>query len=259
MTAALNEIYQELESEITERVSAEQANKSKTDFLARMSHEFRTPLNAILGFTELLMIELERKIDTEQYEQLEHVYTSGQHLLELVKELLDLGSIEAGKVSISIGAVEVNSVIIDSLHLVEADASRRDIKFEYNQESHKLLLAEADPSRLKQIFINLLSNAVKYNKTGGKVIIEIIAYEDMVKFSVRDEGNGLSRDQQDKVFSPFERVGNVDEAIEGTGIGLTIARHFVELMGGEMGINSTVGEGSEFWFTLPVYKETKHA
>lgn len=259
MTAALNELYQELESEITERVSAEQASKSKTDFLSRMSHEFRTPLNAILGFTELLLIDLEGKLAADQQEQLRYVYEAGMHLLQLVNELLDLESIEAGKIYISSEAVEVNSVINDALHLVETAASRREIKFEYNKEGRGQMFAEADPSRLKQVFINLLSNAVKYNKTGGKVIIDIIAYDDMYKFSVMDEGGGMTQDQLKKVFDPFVRVGNIDEAIEGTGIGLTITKRFVELMGGEMGVNSSIGAGSEFWFTLPIYKETKHA
>ena len=217
------------------------------------------PLNAILGFTELLKMELEGKTDAENLEHLQYVYSAGQHLLTLVNELLDMGSIESGKVALSIEAVEVNSLISEALHFVETSAFRKDITFEYAREVHGVVIAEADPSRLKQIFINLLSNAVKYNKAKGKVGIDISVHADKYKFSVSDEGEGLTQDQQMKAFNPFERVGNVDEAIEGTGIGLTITRRLVELMGGEMGINSIPGEGAEFWFTLPVFKETKHA
>ncbi|MCK4950809.1 MAG: HAMP domain-containing protein [Gammaproteobacteria bacterium] len=264
MTTALKDLYQDLtdsyeqlESEINERNQAVYSNKAKSEFLSRMSHELRTPLNAILGFTELIMLDTDNRLESEQKEQLAYVYNAGEHLLSLVNELLDLESIESGKLYVSSEAVEVNSIIEAVLPLIKPAASAQNIKLTFKQEGQESLIVNADPARLKQVLINLMSNAVKFNRPNGEITIDITpASNHMYKFSIIDTGSGLTQEEQKQLFIPFNRVGKDVNTVEGTGIGLTIIKRLVELMGGEVGVDSVAGEGSTFWFTLKILEES---
>jgi PAS domain S-box-containing protein len=231
---------------------AERANQAKSEFLSRMSHELRTPMNAILGFAQVLELE---KINPEQLDYVHEIRRAGDHLLELINELLDLSRIEAGKMAVVLQPVNVREATIDALQITQSLISARQIGFINKCDARATVLA--DPVRLKQILVNLLSNAAKYNRQGGRILLDCHRRDDEhLRLSITDTGPGIPPEKQAHLFKPFERLGAEFREVDGTGIGLALSRQLAELMGGTLGLNSTPGEGTTFWADLPVAPET---
>lgn len=227
---------------------AERANRAKSEFLSRMSHELRTPLNAILGFSQLLEMDAATPHDRESVSQIIH---AGSHLLELINEILDISRIEAGRVSIVPERVDAAELVEDCLALMAPLAQQRHIRIERPRERVSGAHVKADWQRLKQVLINLLSNAVKYNREHGTITVSFDSTgNDNLRIGIRDTGEGISPENITRLFTPFERL-HAHQGIEGSGLGLALAKRLVELMGGSIGIESKVGEGSLFWVELP--------
>ena len=228
---------------------ARSANQAKSEFLSSMSHELRTPLNAILGFSQLL--ETEENLTTDQLENVRDIIRAGNHLLELINEVLDLARIEAGKLDLSIERVPLGDLMQASLKLITPMAEQHGISLQFDDSCLTGHCVKADYTRTKQVLLNLLSNAVKYNREQGSVTVHCHKDDGALRIEVRDTGPGIPAHKLDKLFEAFNRLGAESSGIEGTGIGLLITRQLVEMMGGTMGVESTEGEGSRFWFALP--------
>lgn len=226
---------------------ADRANRAKSEFLSRMSHELRTPMNAILGFAQLLEFE---NLTPDQHESVSHIIRGGRHLLELINEVLDISRIEAGRLTLSIEPVELSELLRETIDLVRPLTADRDLRLNASHVCNCYVLA--DRQRLKQVLINLVSNAIKYNRIGGSVTILCKERSPMLRIEIIDTGNGIREDQISQLFKPFERLGAQHSTIEGTGLGLAVARRLVEAMQGAIGVESTVGEGSTFWIELPL-------
>lgn len=237
---------QELEAA---RADADRASLAKSIFLSNMSHELRSPLNAILGFAQLM--ELTTPAPTVvQKNNIDHILRAGWYLLDLVSEILDLSAIESGKLSLSLKPVSLPELLQESLTQVEALAQKKNIHLHFAQPA-ELLRVHADPARLKQVLHHLLSNAIQYNRVGGTV--EVTCHQEAfqrLRISVRDTGDGLSTQKIEHLFQPFNRLGRETSAEDGTGVGLALSKRLVELMGGTIGAQSSVGVGSVFWIEL---------
>lgn len=226
---------------------ADEASQAKSEFLSRMSHELRTPLNVILGFGQLLEMDTDKE-SREEY--LAHILAAGHHLLDLVNEALDLSRAESGRMAISVEPVELQATIIDAVQMIEPLAAERHISLT-TAFSEGACWAKADNQRLKQVFLNLLSNAIKYSSEGGSVVVSARRLAGgRIRADVIDTGPGIPPDKVDRLFAPFDRLGAEATQIEGTGLGLTIAKTLVEAMGGSIGVETTTGEGSTFWLEL---------
>jgi PAS domain S-box-containing protein len=232
------------------KAAAEKANLAKSDFLSSMSHELRSPLNAILGFAQLMESEVPQPT-IAQSESIGHILNAGWYLLDLINEILDLATVESGKVSMSLEPVSLNSVLLECQSMIEPLAQKRGVNMTF-PPADIAFSVRADRTRLKQILINLLSNAVKYNTEGGSVVLACFQPADgaRVRITVTDTGAGLSPEKVEQLFQPFNRLGQEANGEEGTGIGLVVSKRLVELMEGVIGVESTVGVGSVFWIEL---------
>jgi signal transduction histidine kinase/CheY-like chemotaxis protein len=247
-----NSVRKRVESELNEAmVVADKANRAKSEFLSSMSHELRTPLNAILGFAQLLETGSPSPTVTQK-RNIDQILKAGWYLLELINEILDLALIESGKLTLSNEPVSLAEVMVECRAMIESQARKRGLGMTFPQfEIARFIMA--DRTRVKQVLINLLFNAIKYNRPQGAVAVECKLVEpDSVRICVRDTGVGLAPEQLAQLFQPFNRLGKEASTEEGTGIGLVVTKRLVELMGGTIGADSVVGEGSVFWVEFPL-------
>ena len=243
---ALQLKYVELE---VARSTADKANQAKSEFLSSMSHELRSPLNAILGFAQLMDSGLPPPT-ASQKGSIEQILKAGWYLLELINEILDLALIESGKLSMSMEPVSLQEVLRDCQTMIEPQANQRGIQMRFPKFKAPCYI-QADRTRVKQVFVNLLTNAIKYNRSEGSLDVTFRpAGKTRMHVSVRDTGQGLSAKKLAQLFQPFNRLGQEESTEEGTGIGLVVSKRLVELMGGAIGAHSTVGVGSDFWIEL---------
>jgi PAS domain S-box-containing protein len=231
------------------KAAAEKANLAKSDFLSSMSHELRSPLNAILGFAQLINSDSPPPTPT-QTASIDQILHAGWYLLDLINEILDLAQIESGKLALSREPTSLAEVMLECQAMIEPQAQKRGIKMIFPQAG-VLHFVDADRTRLKQVLINLLSNAIKYNQANGSVVVDFaMSMPGRIRIRVKDTGAGLPPDMLLQLFQPFNRLGQERSTEEGTGIGLVMSKRLVELMGGLIGVESTVGSGSVFWFEL---------
>jgi GAF domain-containing protein len=232
----------------------EVASQHKSEFLANMSHELRTPLNAIIGFSEVLTERMFGELNEKQEEYLKDIYASGTHLLSLINDILDLSKIEAGRMELELTAFHLPQAIDNALTLVRERAGRRGIALAHTMDE-RLGEIRGDERKVKQVLLNLLSNAIKFTPEGGRVDVRAGMVDGMAEISVTDTGVGIAPEDQERVFEEFRQVGTAERKAEGTGLGLTLCRKFVELHGGRIWLKSELGAGSTFTFTLPARRE----
>jgi len=241
-------LFREIEQKSRE---LEAASRHKSEFLANMSHELRTPLNAVIGFSEVLTERMFGELNEKQDEYLKDIHASGQHLLSLINDILDLSKIEAGKMDLELSEFDLAMTIDNALMLVRERAARRSIALN-TAVDEQVGQVQADERKIRQVLLNLLSNAIKFTPEGGRIHVEARAVNESIEVSVTDTGVGIAPKDQEAVFEEFKQVGTADKKVEGTGLGLALSRKFIELHGGKIWVESQVGEGSTFTFTVPV-------
>jgi signal transduction histidine kinase len=216
-----------------------------------MSHELRTPLNAIIGFSEVLADRMFGELNEKQEEYSKDIHASGQHLLSLINDILDLSKIEAGRMELELTEFDLPAALDNALMLIRERAGRRSIAL-HTEIDTRLGQIQADERKVRQVVLNLLSNAIKFTPEGGRIEVGATPKDGFVEIAVSDTGIGIAPEDQEKVFEEFRQVGTAAKKIEGTGLGLTLCRKFVELHGGKIWVKSQLGEGSTFTFTIPV-------
>lgn len=240
----------------TAKAAAEKANLAKSDFLSSMSHELRSPLNAILGFAQLMESDSPLPTPTQKA-SIDQILHAGWFLLELINDILDLAVIESGRLSLSLEALSLREILIECQTMIEPQAQKRGISMTFPTFTEPCYV-KADRTRLKQVLINLLSNAIKYNQTNGTVKVDCTqSRTGCMRISVKDTGVGLTQEMLAQLFQAFNRLGKEATGEEGTGIGLVVSKRLVELMQGQIGVESTVVTGSVFWIEL-VHDTTHH-
>ena len=245
-----NSVRKQVELELHNAMAAaEKANLAKSDFLSSMSHELRTPLSAVLGFAQLMESGSPPPTVTQK-RSIDQILKAGWYLLDLINEILDLALIESGKLSLSLEPIALADVMRECQAMIEPQAQQRGIRVAFSPLEVQYFV-QADRTRLKQILINLLSNAIKYNTVGGAVVVDcVVTASGRIRICVKDTGEGLTPENVAQLFQPFNRLGQEANVEEGTGIGLVVAKRLVEWMGGSIGVESTVGKGSVFWFEM---------
>ena len=230
----------------------EAANRHKSEFLANMSHELRTPLTAIIGFSEVLSDKIFGELNEKQDDYIGDIVSSGRHLLSLINDILDLSKVEAGRMELDVTSFDLPTAIENALILIRERATRHGIKVEHKIDE-RLGEVVGDERKFKQILLNLLSNAVKFTPEGGSIGVTAVLTKEAVEVAVSDTGIGIAPENQETIFEEFRQVGtDASKKREGTGLGLTLTRKFVELHGGTIRVESAVGKGSTFTFTLPL-------
>ena len=263
--SALRRANEELEARVARRTAqimetnaqlvaakreADRANQAKSEFLSRLSHELRTPLNAILGFGQILA---RQTLPPLQQESIQYILDGGQHLLTLINEILDIARVEAGHITLSPEPVALDAIVSESCALIRPLAAEHRIQLDANDDSLKRYAMLADRQRLKQVLINLLSNAIKYNRPDGKVRVTCFPRtEDRLCLAIQDTGSGITPEEQQRLFTPFERLNAAHSGIEGTGLGLVVARRLIEAMSGALTLESIPDEGTTFFIDLPM-------
>jgi signal transduction histidine kinase/ActR/RegA family two-component response regulator len=234
------------------QTQTEAASQAKSEFLGSMSHELRTPLNAILGFAQLINLESDENQEINDFSQ--EIERAGSHLLSLVNDLIDLSRIESGKLEITLEPILLSNLEKDCLSLIAPLAEKFQIHLS-SQSAFNDIIILADALRLRQIIINFLSNGIKYNKPNGSVSLQTIIMGNSVRIQVADTGVGIAEDKQNRIFNAFDRLGAECGTIEGTGIGLVIAKRLIEAMNGSIGFSSISNQGSRFWVDFPIYQQ----
>jgi PAS domain S-box-containing protein len=256
----LQQAYNELEKRIKERTHelnlakelAEHHNQTKSEFLSRMSHELRTPMNAILGFAQIMNESRKDPLSDSHKSRIGQILKAGNHLLELINEVLDLARVEAGKITVSLEPINIAELMIDVLSVIRPMAEKFNIDLIDKITEQNSVHIFADKTRLKQVLLNLLSNGIKYNRKEGSVTLTLEKQQDgILNILVTDTGMGIPSEKLEKIFVPFDRLGAEGSEVEGTGIGMTISKKLIELMNGRIGVHSTMGKGSQFSVSLP--------
>ncbi|MBM6618646.1 MHYT domain-containing protein [Bacillus suaedaesalsae] len=235
--------------------AAERANSAKSLFLSKMSHELRTPLNSILGFAQLL--EIDQSLTSQQHEFIQEILNGGRHLQHLINDVLDLSRIETGSMNLALKSSCLISIIEDSIRMLAPLADNRGISIVFNKIILPHNLVYLDPVRTKQILINLIDNGIKYTRSKGKIIISCSIVKDYVMVSITDNGVGIHEKELIHIFKPFYRINEFTG--NGIGIGLTLVKELVNLMNGNVGVESQLGKGSTFWFSLPLALNHEHS
>ncbi|MBL6966131.1 MAG: response regulator [Anaerolineales bacterium] len=249
-TAELKTAYDTLNAAKNE---AERANLAKNEFLSRMSHELRAPMSLVLGFAQLLQMNQKEPLTPQQQENIGHILGEGEHLLRMIDQVLDFARIEEGQIAVSLKTVDARAVLQELYYLIAPLAAPSQIQIELNECAPDALFVRADPQHLHQVLLNLLSNAIKYNRRGGIVTISSqCPAPQKVRIVVSDTGVGISEEKFDQLFTPFVRLVDEPSEVEGTGLGLALSKRLMELMEGEIGVESTPGQGSAFWIELPL-------
>ena len=239
------------------REVAERASQAKNEFLSRMSHELRTPMNSILGFAQLLKMD---EMTPDQLGSLEQILKSGRHLLNLINEVLDIARIESGRMTISPEPIHLDEALQSATDLIRPLADQRGISIHVRIPSSRDVFVTADRQRLKQVLLNLLSNAVKYNRENGQIYVTAsLLVDGYLHLAVRDTGNGIPPEKMNRLFIPFDRLELDPAFVEGTGLGLALSKGLVEAMGGRIGAQSVLGQGSTFWLDLKLTSQQKEA
>jgi PAS domain S-box-containing protein len=238
--------------------AAEKANHTKAKFLSSMSHELRTPLNAIIGFAQLMMYEVDDQLTETQHDNVNEILTAGRHLLKLINDILDFSHLEAGSISMRFTPLNITSIVDETINMLLPIASGRNISIVHETPKGVGVFVNADATRMKQVFLNLLSNGIKYNKLHGELKISYSFNNNNVVINITDTGIGIGQDELQKIFTPFYRTNQVNYTQEGTGIGLSLAKEFVERMGGVIGVESIKGEGSCFWIQFKLMENIEN-